>query len=492
MFESLTARFEAVFDRVRGRGRLTERDVEEALAEVRVALLEADVNTEVVRNLLGRIRQRAVGTEVLRNVSPGHQVVKIVHEAMIETLGAEAAPLETARSKPLTTLMVGLQGSGKTTSAAKVARWHQSMGKQVLLVAADLVRPAAVEQLRLLGDQIGAPVFTGRQRSPVSIVRNALRHARSGGFDVVVVDTAGRLQIDTGLMRELGAITKAADPDEVLLVVDALTGQEAVSVARGFLQHTRLTGILLSKLDSDARGGAAISVREATGCPIKLVGTGERPDDLEVFHPERMASRILGMGDILTLVEKAEQAFDEDQAGEMADRLLRAEFTLEDFLEQVRGLRKMGPLGDLLGMIPGTRSAPSDAQVVDREIRRSEAIIRSMTPAERANPKVINGSRRRRIALGSGTSVQDVSGLVKQFNQVRNMMHSLSQGKAPVGLPGLPGLAGGMPGVPGPRPGGNIAGARPGRKRTATGPRANRKRPRTPKKLQKKKKKRKR
>jgi len=350
------------------------------------------------------------------------------------------------------------------------------------------VRPAAVEQLRLLGEQIGAPVFTGRQRNPVAIVRNALRHAREGGFDVVVVDTAGRLEIDARLMRELGAITKAADPDETLLVVDALTGQAAVSVAQGFLRHTRLTGVLLSKLDSDARGGAAISVREATGCPIKLVGTGERPDDLEVFHPERMASRILGMGDILTLVEKAEQAFDEEQAGEMADRLLRADFTLEDFLEQVRGLRRMGPLGDVLGMMPGTRSAP-DAQVVDREIRRSEAIIRSMTPAERANPRVINGSRRRRIALGSGTSVQDVSGMLKQFNQVRNMMQSLSQGKAPGGLPGLQGLAGGLPGMPGSGLGGNLGGARPGRKRAGASPRSARKQPRTPKKLQKKKKK---
>ena len=488
MFESLTARFEGVFDRIRGRGRLSERDVDEALAEVRVALLEADVNTEVVRSLLGRIRRRAVGAEVLRSVSPGHQVVKVVHEAMIETLGAEAVPLETARTKPLTILMVGLQGSGKTTSAAKMARWHQRSGKRVLLVAADLVRPAAVEQLQLLGHQIGAPVFTGRQRSPVAIVRNAMRHARDGGFDVVVVDTAGRLQIDARLMRELGAVTKAADPDEVLLVIDALTGQEAVSVARGFLRHAPLTGVLLSKLDSDARGGAAISVREATGCPIKLVGTGERPDDLEVFHPERMASRILGMGDILTLVEKAEQAFDEERAGEMADRLLRADFTLEDFLEQVRGLRKMGPLGEVLGMIPGTRSAPADTQVVDREIRRSEAIIRSMTPAERANPRVINGSRRRRIALGSGTSVQDVSGLLKQFNQMRNMMQSLSRGKAPGGMPALPGLAGGLPGIPGSGPGGNLAGARTGGKRTGPGPRRARKRPRTPKKLQKKKK----
>lgn len=488
MFESLTARFEGVFDRIRGRGRLSERDVDEALAEVRVALLQADVNTEVVRSLLGRIRRRAVGAEVLRSVSPGHQVVKIVHEAMIETLGGEAAPLETARSKPLTTLMVGLQGSGKTTSAAKLALRHKKSGKRVLLVAADLVRPAAVEQLRLLGEQIGAPVFTGRQKSPVAIVRNALRHAREGGFDVVVVDTAGRLEIDARLMRELGAITKVADPDETLLVVDALTGQAAVSVAQGFLSHTRLTGVLLSKLDSDARGGAAISVREATGCPIKLVGTGERPDDLEVFHPERMASRILGMGDILTLVEKAEQAFDEEQAGEMADRLLRADFTLEDFLEQVRGLRRMGPLGDVLGMMPGTRSAP-DAQVVDREIRRSEAIVRSMTPTERANPRVINGSRRRRIALGSGTSVQDVSGMLKQFNQVRNMMQSLSQGKAPGALPGLQGLAGGLPGMPGSGLGGNLGGARPGRKRAGASPRSARKRPRTPKKLQKKKKK---
>lgn len=492
MFESLTARFEGVFDRIRGRGRLSERDVDEALAQVRVALLEADVNTEVVRSLLGRIRRRAVGAEVLRSVSPGHQVVKIVHEAMIETLGAEAAPLETGTTKPLTVLMVGLQGSGKTTSAAKVARLHRRSGKRVLLVAADRVRPAAVEQLQLLGEQVGAPVFTGRQRSAVTIVRNALRHARDQGFDVVVVDTAGRLQIDPGLMRELGAITRTADPDEVLLVVDALTGQEAVSVARGFLQYTRLTGVLLSKLDSDARGGAAISVREATGCPIKLVGTGERPDDLEVFHPERMASRILGMGDILTLVEKAEQVFDEDRAGEMADRLLRAEFTLEDFLEQVRGLRKMGPLGELLGMIPGARAVSGDAQVVDREIRRSEAIIRSMTPAERANPRVINGSRRRRIALGSGTSVQDVSGLLKQFNQVRNMMQSLSQGKAPAGLPGMPGLAGGVPGMPGAGLGGIPAGPRPRGKRTGTSPRAARKRPRTPKKLQKKKKQRKR
>ena len=480
MFESLTARFEGVFDRLRGRGRLSERDVNEALADVRRALLEADVNIKVVGRLLERIRARAVGAEVLKSVAPGHQVVKVVHEALIETLGTEAAPLVAAKAEPLTTLMVGLQGSGKTTSAAKVALWHKRLGKRVLLVAADLVRPAAVEQLRLLGEQIAIPVFVGRQRNAVQLVRNALRHARDKGFDVVVVDTAGRLQIDAALMKELGAITKTADPDEVLLVVDAMTGQDAVSVAEGFLRHTSLTGVLLSKLDSDARGGAAISVREATGCPIKLVGTGERPEDLEVFHPERMASRILGMGDILTLVEKAEQAFGEQQAAEMADRMWRAEFTLEDFLDQIKGLRKMGSFGELLGMMPAANAATLDTQTVDQGVRRSEAIIRSMTPVERVNPRVINGSRRRRIAIGSGTSVQDVSGLLKQFDQIRNMMQSLSQGKAPAGFPGIPGT--GLPtGIPRSKAGG---------RRTGTVTRRAGKKPRTPKKLQKKKRKR--
>ena len=481
MFESLTGRLEGVFDRLRGRGRLSESDVDAALADVRRALLEADVNIEVVRHLLDRIRPRAIGTEVLKSVTPGHQVIKVVHESLIETLGSEAVPLVRAGTKPLVTLMVGLQGSGKTTSAAKLALLHQRSGKRVLLVAADLVRPGAVEQLRLLGQQVDTPVFTGRRNNAVALVRNALRHARQQGFDVVVVDTAGRLQIDSVLMKELAAITRVTDPDEVLLVVDAMTGQESVSVARGFLAHTKLTGILVSKLDSDARGGAAISVREATGCPIKLVGTGERPADLDVFHPERMASRILGMGDVLTLVEKAEKAFDRRQSAEMADRLLRAEFTLDDFLEQVRGLRKMGPVGDVLGMIPGARSAQADAREVDREIRRSEAIIRSMTPAERASPKVINGSRRRRVARGSGTSVQDVSGLLRQFDQVRNMMKSLSQGKPLPGFPGLPGMPG--PGLPGSMPR-----SRPGGRRTATTTRPTGKRPRTPKKLQKKKK----
>ena len=490
MFESLTTRLEGVFDRLRGRGRLTERQVNDALSGVRRALLEADVSIDVVRRLLDRIRDRAVGAEVLRSITPGHQVVKIVHEELITILGAEAVPLNSPRSKPLTTLMVGLQGSGKTTSAAKLGRWHRQSGKKVLLVAADLVRPGAVEQLQLLGQQTGVEVFTGRRRTAAAVVRNALRHARDRRFDVVIVDTAGRLQIDSRLMKELNAISRIATPDEVLLVVDATTGQQAVSVARGYLRHTKLTGVLLSKLDSDARGGAAISVREATGCPVKLVGTGERPEDMEVFHPERMASRILGMGDVLTLVERAEEAFDDRKAADMADRLMRAEFTLEDFLDQMGGLRKMGSFGELLGMIPGTRPGAADSQAMDRQMSRFEAIIRSMTPGERVDPKMIGSSRRRRIALGSGTTVQDVSGLLRQFDQVKKMMQSLSQGKAPGGIPGLPGGFPGMPGgaVPGGLPGVRSGGAR----RSATRVRSSRKKPRTPKKLQKKKKKRKR
>jgi len=488
VFETLTARFETAFDRIRGRGRLSERQVDETLREVRLALLEADVNQEVADRLLDRIRVRAVGAEVIRSVTPGHQVVKIVHESLLETLGSEAVPLVTTGGKPLTTLVVGLQGSGKTTTAAKLADHYRRSGKSVLMVAGDLVRPGAVEQLQQLGERIGVPVFEGGGRNPVSVVRSALRQADREGLDVVVVDTAGRLQIDRDLMTELGAMARTASPDEVLLVLDAMTGQESVAVARGFSKHIDLTGVVLSKLDSDARGGAAISVREATGFPVKLVGTGEGHRDLEVFHPERMASRILGMGDVLTLIERAEEAVDQQQAADMAQRLLRAEFTLDDYIEQVKSLRRMGSVGELLGMIPGARPAMADAQAVDREVRRSEAIICSMTRAERANPKVIDGSRRRRIALGSGTSVQDVAGLVRQFNQMRGMFQSLSRGKTRMGFPGM---RGGFPGsVEGALPGGLMGTVmeRPrggGRRRPAGRPK---KKPRTPKKLQKKKK----
>ncbi len=455
---------------------------------MRLALLEADVNQEVANRLLDRIRVRAVGAEVIKSVTPGHQVVKIVHESLLETLGSEAVPLVTTGRKPLTTLVVGLQGSGKTTTAAKLAHHYLRSGKSVLMVAADLARPGAVEQLQQLGERIGVPVFGGGRGNPVSVVRNALRQADREGLDAVVVDTAGRLQIDRTLMTELGAMARAASPHEVLLVLDAMTGQESVAVARGFSEHIDLTGVVLSKLDSDARGGAAISVREATGYPIKLVGTGEGPRDLEVFHPERMASRILGMGDVLTLMERAEEAVDQQQAADMAQRLLRAEFTLDDYIEQVKSLRRMGSVGELLGMIPGARPALADAQAVDREVRRSEAIICSMTPAERVNPKVIDGSRRRRIALGSGTSVQDVTGLVRQFNQMRSMFQSLSGGKTGMAFPGM---RGGFPGIPS----GGLPGGLPGRAMPGAGGRARRrpagrpmKKPRTPKKLQKKKK----
>jgi len=460
--------------------------VDETLGEVRLALLEADVNVEVVNRLLDRIRTRAVGTEVQKSVVPGHRVIKIVHDCLIETLGSEAVPLVVSTKKPLVTLVVGLQGSGKTTSAAKLAYRHQKSNKKVMLVAADLVRPGAVEQLMELGEGIGIPVFTGRGQNPVSVVRKALQQAGRTNVDAVVVDTAGRTQIDRALMTELGTIARVSDPDEVLLVLDAMTGQQAVAVAQGFTEHIKLTGVLLSKLDSDARGGAAISVREATGAPIKLVGTGERPGDLEVFHPDRMASRILGMGDIITLLEKAEQAMDAKRAEEMADRLIRNQFTFEDYIEQLKSMRKMGSSGEVLGMIPGLSSAQVDIQAVDQEIRRSEAIICSMTPSERTNPRIINGSRRQRIAKGSGTSVQDVTFLVKQFGRLRTVFQSLATGNtrgAPSRLPNaLTALSkGGLVGS-------LTAPGKGGQGRNRPRPTGHAKKPRTAKKRQKKKK----
>lgn len=483
MFESLTDRFDGIFERLRGRGRLSEADVDEALREVRLALLEADVNVGVARSLLARVRERAVGAEVMKSLTPGQQVIKLVNESLIETLGSEAVPLATSSAKPTVVLMAGLQGSGKTTSTGKLARLLQEDGKRVLLVAADLQRPAAVEQLQQLGERVGVSVFADKKTSPVRLVKGALKHAQKDDFDVMIVDTAGRIQVDADLMRELADIRKAIDPDEVLLVVDAMTGQDAVNVAQGFLDYTSLTGIVLSKLDGDARGGAAISVREVTGCPIKFAGVGEGLDEFEVFHPERMASRILGMGDMLTLIEKAEKAFDEAEAEEMAKKLIQAEFTLDDFLDQFQQLRKMGPLGDLLGMIPGARSALSDVEVSDRDVSRIEAIIRSMTPGERVDPRIINASRKRRIAVGSGTSQQEVSGLLRQFGQTQKMMQSFAQGK---GLPGLPSI----PGMPKNAIPGGLPGGKPVVPKGASGARTSKsgKQPRTAKKSQKKKK----
>jgi len=438
MFDTLTQRFEAVFADLRGKGKLSEKDIDEALRQVRIALLEADVNLGVVKAFLNRIRERAVGEDVSKSITPGQQVIKIVHEELVETLGSQTVGLEKG-PVPLTILMVGLQGSGKTTTAGKLAKLLTDQGKRPLLVAADLQRPAAVDQLETLGRQIGVPVLADRTSKPPKLAKSARKEAVRSGRDVIIIDTAGRLQIDEGLMQELAAVEKAADPTEVLLVVDAMTGQDAVNVARGFQERIDLTGVILTKLDGDARGGAAISVREVTGAPVKFAGVGERLDDLEPFHPERMASRILGMGDVLTLIEKAETVFEEQDAERTARKLQKGDFTLDDFLGQFQAIKSMGPLKDILAMLPGSGSLLREVDIDDRDLRRVEAIIQSMTPEERGNPRMIGGSRKRRIASGSGTSPQDVNRLLKQFAEAKKMMKTLAGGK---GVPSLEGLLG--------------------------------------------------
>ncbi len=439
MFDSLTARLGDTFARLRGKGRLSEADIDASLREVRLALLEADVNVAVAKALLARVKERAMGSEVHKSLTPGQQVIKIVHEELKVTLGEEA-PLAKPSAPPLVILIAGLQGSGKTTSAAKLAKLLKSKGRRPLLVAADLQRPAAIDQLETLGERVGVPVYVDRKTKATRLVKGALKQARADGNNVVIIDTAGRLQIDKELMGELAAVRKAADPHEILLTVDAMTGQEAVNVANGFLEYTELTGLLLTKLDGDARGGAAISAREVTGQPIKFVGIGEGLDDLDVFHPDRMADRILGMGDVMTLIEKAEAAFDEEQAVAAAEKLRTATFDLEDFLEQFQQIRKMGPLQSLVKMLPGAGDALRDVEVNDKDLGRVEAIIRSMTPNERRNPKLINGSRKRRIATGSGTRPQDVNQVLKQFAEAQKMMKAISSGKSPIPGLSLPGM----------------------------------------------------
>jgi len=441
MFDTLSGRLNGVFDRLRSKGRLSDEDVDVALREVRLALLEADVNLSVVKSFLARVKERAVGAEVMKSLTPGQQVIKIVHEELIVTLGEEEAPLVRPAAPPLVIMMVGLQGSGKTTTAAKLALHLKGKGKRPMLVAADLQRPAAIDQLETLGKRIDVPVFVDRKGKPPKVVKAALRQARTESANVVIVDTAGRLQVDTDLMKELAAVKKVASPDETLLVVDAMTGQEAVNVAIGFSEYTDLTGLVMTKIDGDARGGAAISAREVTGVPIKFVGVGETIGDLDAFYPDRMASRILGMGDVMSLIEKAEETYDEDEAERAAKKMFDNTFDLEDFLEQFQQIKKMGPLQQLVGMLPGAGSALRDIQVDESQLARVEAIIRSMTPAERRNPKMINGSRRRRIAAGSGTRPQDVNGVLKQFSQAQKMMKAMAGGKSPI-----PGLS--MPGMP--------------------------------------------
>jgi len=431
MFENLTDKLQAVFKRLGKRGILREADVNQVLREIRLALLEADVHYKVVKDFVGRVRERAVGAEVTKSLSPAQQVIKIVHEELIETLG-EPGRLELTGSAPYVIMLVGLQGSGKTTMAAKLARRLKQGGHLPLMVAGDTYRPAAITQLEVLGRQLELPVHSEGQRvRPPKICAHGVREARKRGYDVVILDTAGRLQIDDGMMAELEAVKKATKPVEILLVADAMTGQEAVNIAGGFHERIGLTGLILTKVDGDARGGAAISMRAVTGVPIKFLGTGEKTDALEVFHPDRLASRILGMGDVLTLIERAEATFDEEQAERMGRKLREASFDLEDFLEQLQQVRTMGPLSQILDLVPGLGKLAQGVspEVTDQQFKHIEAIILSMTPEERRNPRIINGSRRRRIARGSGTTAQEINALLKQFRQMQRMMKQLGKGK---------------------------------------------------------------
>ncbi|HEX4866321.1 MAG TPA: signal recognition particle protein [Acidimicrobiales bacterium] len=456
MFEALSDRFDGIFKRLRGKGKLSDEDVDEVLREIRVALLEADVNFTVVKTIQSRIRERAVGVELHEALNPAQQVIKIVHEELINALGGETMKLTYASKPPTVVLMAGLQGSGKTTNSAKLARWFKQQGRNPLLVGADLQRPAAVEQLRTLGKQIDVPVFS-QPGDPVATAATGLEEARRLGRDVLIVDTAGRLAIDAEMMEQVRQISETLTPDYTFLVVDAMTGQDAVTVAESFNTTLALDGVILTKLDGDARGGAALSVKEVVGKPIAFASTGEKLADFEQFHPDRLAGRILGMGDVLTLIEKAEQVYEKDQAEEAAARLMEGKFTLDDFLEQMQQLKKMGPLSGLVGMIPGMPKELKGAQIEDEQLARVEAIIRSMTPAERADVDLIDGSRRSRIAKGSGSDPGEVGQLVKQFKEMQKLMKrmpGLSGTKKAIGGRGKKGKKGGKKG------GGRTAGGR--------------------------------
>ena len=427
MFESLTDKLQSVFEKLSSKGRLTENDVNIAMREVRLALLEADVNFKVVKEFVDRVKTRAIGAEVMSSLTPAQQVVKIVNEELIELLGAPA-PLNLSGAPPQAIMLVGLQGAGKTTMAAKLALRLRKNGQRPLLVAADIYRPAAITQLEVLGRQIDVPVHSeGTQVGAATIAKNALRLAREKAYNVVILDTAGRLQIDDQMMQELEQVRMVARPAEVLLIVDAMTGQEAVNVAEGFNARVPLTGLIMTKIDGDARGGAALSVRQVTGVPIKFLGAGEKLADLEPFQPDRLASRILGMGDVLSLIERAQENITEESAKAMEKRLQEGDFDFEDFLEQLKQIKKLGPLTDLLSMIPGVNRMAKelDPREAEGSLKKTEAIINSMTRKERRNPDLLNGSRRRRIATGSGTTVQDVNMLVKQFREMQKMMKQM-------------------------------------------------------------------
>ncbi len=439
MFDQLSERFQSAFKSLTGRGKLSEANIEEALREVRRALLEADVNFKVARSFVDDVKARAIGDEVLRSLTPGQQVVRVVHEELVRLLGGDGEPFRMPSTSPAVIMVVGLQGSGKTTFCAKLARYLRKRGKSPLLAAADTYRPAAQDQLEKLAAQLGVPAYRGRAGAdPVSICEGAVAEARSGGSDVVILDTAGRLHVDEEMMAELERIREATSPEEVLLVLDSMTGQDAVNVAGEFVERLDFTGAVLSKLDGDTRGGAAVSLRAVTGKPIKFAGVGEKLDALETFHPDRMASRILGMGDVVTLVESVQESTDLEQAAKLEEKLLKQSFTLEDFFDQLQAVKKMGPLDQLMGMIPGM-SKVGQMDVDEGALGRVEAIISSMTPDERRHPNVLDGSRRKRIARGSGTTIQDVNRLMKQFETMKKMMKQFGKmgkgGKLPMSPP---------------------------------------------------------
>ena len=429
MFETLTDKLNSIFQNLRRHGKLSEADVETAMREVRLALLEADVNYAVVKSFTQRVKERAIGAEVSKALNPAQQVIKIVNEELIKTLG-NAEPLNLKGEKPYVIMLVGLQGSGKTTAAAKLAKNLRSKGERVMLVAADIYRPAAVKQLQTLGEKLDIPVYSQEGAKPVQIVRGATEAAKKGAYSVIILDTAGRSQLDDALMDELVGIHSTINCNEILLVVDAMTGQEALNIAQGFRKAIPITGLIMTKIDGDARGGAAISIREVTGIPIKFLGTGEGLDAIEVFDPARISSRILGMGDVLGLIEKAESAYTEQVDAKEAERMLSGEFTLDDFAKQLKQMKKMGPLGSIMEMLPGQYSAVArnvDHHEVEKQLTTVEAIINSMTKQERRNPKILNASRRRRIAAGSGKTVQDVNRLMKQFQDIQKLLKQLQK-----------------------------------------------------------------
>lgn len=441
MFEQLTKRLQDTFDNLGRVGKLTEKDVDSAMREVRMALLEADVSLPIVKDFVKRVKERAVGAEVLKSLKPGQQVVKIVHDELLETLGEPGRLNFSGSTKPHVIMLVGLQGSGKTTTGAKLALWLRREGRQPFMIAADTYRPAAVDQMVTLAKQISVPYYEeGTRAKPQDIVARGMKAAKESNAAVVIIDTAGRLQIDDTLMAELEEIKRRSNPVEIILVADAMMGQEAVNIADGFNKRLGITGLILTKIDGDARGGAALSMRAVTGVPIKFLGTAEKLDGFEQFHPDRLAQRILGMGDVLTLIEKAQAQFDEDEALKLQKKLMENQFTLQDFLEQLQKIRRMGSIASLLSMVPGMgrQLEDIDQKEVETRIKRVEAIINSMTQRERANPKILNANRRKRIATGSGVEVRDVNDVLKQFNDMQKLMGQMRKGR-------LPGLPGGMP-----------------------------------------------